>query len=267
MSQSHLPERHSTLAQSFILASILTVSAMTFTAGAKAAPPEPSLPLTATSSADAAASAADPLPMPAAASSPDSGNPVVQQVRDAASDLVMKAMNFLGVRYRRGGNSAEQGFDCSGFTRYVFEHSVGLALPRRAKDQAQGAGLLSVARSELKPGDLVFFNTMRRAFSHVGIYIGEGQFIHAPKPGGEVRIEDLRSAYWARRFDGARRAATDSAQAVAASLAASAGDRQGSGDLTAASVNFAASLKATVSAGLSANAGPTSLVDGGAPNR
>lgn len=134
-------------------------------------------------------------------------HPIVQQVRDAASDLVISAMNFLGVRYRRGGSSAEQGFDCSGFTRYVFEHSIGLVLPRRADEQARQAGLADVRRDELRPGDLVFFNTMRRAFSHVGIYVGEGKFIHAPRTGGAVRIEDMREAYWVKRFNGARRAA------------------------------------------------------------
>ena len=133
-------------------------------------------------------------------------SPLVQQMRDTASDLVMQAMNFLGVPYRRGGNTAEQGFDCSGFTRFVFENSIGLVLPRRADQQAQTAGLQSVKRDELKPGDLVFFNTMRRAFSHVGIYVGEGKFIHAPRTGGEVRVEDMRVAYWAKRFNGARRA-------------------------------------------------------------
>jgi len=133
-------------------------------------------------------------------------SPLVQQVRDRATELVMASMNFLGVRYVRGGNDAESGFDCSGFTRYVFEHSLGLVLPRRADEQARQAGLLSVTRSELKPGDLVFFNTMRRAFSHVGIYVGEGKFIHAPRSGAEVRIEDMRQAYWAQRFNGARRA-------------------------------------------------------------
>ena len=132
--------------------------------------------------------------------------PLVQQMRDTASDLVMQAMNFLGVPYRRGGNTAEQGFDCSGFTRFVFENSIGLVLPRRADQQAQTAGLQSVKREELKPGDLVFFNTMRRAFSHVGIYVGEGKFIHAPRTGGEVRVEDMRTAYWTTRFNGARRA-------------------------------------------------------------
>jgi hypothetical protein len=109
---------------------------------------------------------------------------LVRQVRDTASDLVISAMNFLGVPYRRGGNSPDQGFDCSGFTRHIFERSLGLVLPRRADEQARQAGLLAVDRDELKPGDLVFFNTMRRAFSHVGIYVGEGKFIHAPRSGG-----------------------------------------------------------------------------------
>ncbi|KPF50974.1 hydrolase [beta proteobacterium AAP121] len=142
--------------------------------------------------------------VPAAGKIEDS--PIVQQMRDSATEMVLTAMNFLGVRYVRGGNNAEQGFDCSGFTRYVFEHSLGLVLPRRADEQARKAGLLSVKKEELKPGDLVFFNTMRRAFSHVGIYVGEGKFIHAPRAGAEVRIEDMRQAYWAKRFNGARRA-------------------------------------------------------------
>ena len=131
---------------------------------------------------------------------------LVRQVRDGATEMVLSAMNFLGVRYVRGGNTAEQGFDCSGFTRYVFEHSLGLVLPRRADEQAKKPGLLQVKQDELKPGDLVFFNTMRRAFSHVGIYVGEGKFIHAPRAGAEVRIEDMRTSYWAKRFNGARRA-------------------------------------------------------------
>ncbi len=132
---------------------------------------------------------------------------LVQQVRDAASEAVLAAMNFLGVPYRRGGNTADQGFDCSGFTRFIFEHSLGLLLPRLADQKAHEAGLLAVAREQLKPGDLVFFNTLRRAFSHVGIYIGDGRFIHSPRVGGAVRIEDMRQAYWEQRFDGARRAA------------------------------------------------------------
>jgi len=124
-------------------------------------------------------------------------------------------MHFLGVPYRRGGNTAEQGFDCSGFTRHVFENSIGLVLPRRADQQASTAGLQNVKRDELRPGDLVFFNTMRRTFSHVGIYLGEGRFIHAPRTGGEVRVEDMRQAYWSKRFNGARRAELPAAEAVA----------------------------------------------------
>lgn len=131
--------------------------------------------------------------------------PLVRQVRDAASDMVMSAMKFLGVPYRRGGDSAEHGFDCSGFTRHVFENSIGLALPRRADEQARDSKLRQVLRDELKPGDLVFFNTMRKAFSHVGIYVGDGKFIHSPRAGGEVRIEDMRQAYWNKRYNGARR--------------------------------------------------------------
>jgi cell wall-associated NlpC family hydrolase len=125
------------------------------------------------------------------------------RVADKASDLVVNAMGFLGVPYRRGGNSAETGFDCSGFVRAMYEQTVGLVLPRRAKEQA--AATEAIDRKDLQPGDLVFFNTMRHAFSHVGIYVGEGKFIHSPKPGAQVRVEDMRVSYWARRFDGARR--------------------------------------------------------------
>lgn len=126
---------------------------------------------------------------------------------DWASELVVSAMNFLGVRYRRGGDSVAEGFDCSGFTRHVFEQAIGVVLPRRSQEQAQASGLKPVDRHELRPGDLVFFNTLRAAFSHVGIYIGDGRFIHSPRSGAEVRVEDMRLAYWSRRYDGARRAA------------------------------------------------------------
>jgi cell wall-associated NlpC family hydrolase len=131
---------------------------------------------------------------------------LVQSVRDRASDMVLAAMNFIGVPYRMGGTSESTGFDCSGFTRHIFEMSVGMVLPRRADEQANAAGLLKVQREELKPGDLVFFNTLRRSFSHVGIYVGDGKFIHSPRSGGKVRIEDMRIAYWSQRFNGARRA-------------------------------------------------------------
>jgi cell wall-associated NlpC family hydrolase len=130
----------------------------------------------------------------------------LRQAKERSSDLLLSAMSFLGVAYRPGGNSSEAGFDCSGFTRVVFENSLGLVLPRRAEQQAQSSALQAVKADELAPGDLVFFNTLRRAFSHVGIYMGEGKFIHAPRSGAEVRIEDMRLPYWSQRFDGARRA-------------------------------------------------------------
>jgi cell wall-associated NlpC family hydrolase len=136
---------------------------------------------------------------------------LLNEVRDRASNLVLSAMNFLGVPYRRGGNSVSNGFDCSGFTRHIFEMSVGLVLPRRADEQAKMSQLISIKKEDLKPGDLVFFNTMRATFSHVGIYVGEGKFIHSPRAGGAVRVEDMRESYWAKRFTGARRA--DLAQA------------------------------------------------------
>ena len=132
---------------------------------------------------------------------------LVSGVQARAADLVIAAMNFVGVAYQRGGNSFESGFDCSGFTRYIFGLTLGLALPRRVDDQAGAEGLVNVARSELRPGDLVFFNTLKRTFSHVGIYVGDGRFIHAPRSGSEVRIEDMRYAYWTQRYTGARRVA------------------------------------------------------------
>jgi cell wall-associated NlpC family hydrolase len=124
--------------------------------------------------------------------------------RDRAADLVVTAMSFVGVRYRRGGND-EAGFDCSGFTRHIVGTSLGLVLPRRVDEQASASGLVAVRREALKPGDLVFFNTLKRTFSHVGIYVGDGKFIHAPRPGGEVRLEDMGFDYWRKRFTGARR--------------------------------------------------------------
>ena len=128
---------------------------------------------------------------------------VGQNVRNTASDLVSTAMGFIGVPYRYGGTSAESGFDCSGFVRATYEKTLGQVLPRRAADQA--AATQSISRSELRPGDLVFFNTMRRAFSHVGIYVGEGRFVHAPNSGGTVRLDRLDGAWWRDHYTGARR--------------------------------------------------------------
>ena len=132
---------------------------------------------------------------------------LIDSLQARASELVIAAMNFVGVPYQRGGSSFETGFDCSGFTRHVFALTLGLALPRRVDDQASAEGLVSVSQAELRPGDLVFFNTLKRTFSHVGIYVGDGRFIHAPRSGSEVRIENMRYAYWSQRFTGARRVA------------------------------------------------------------
>lgn len=128
---------------------------------------------------------------------------VGSRVESKASELVINAMGFLGVPYKRGGTSIETGFDCSGFVRTIYEQTAGLVLPRKAEQQA--AATQKIDKSDLKPGDLVFFNTMKRTFSHVGIYVGNGKFIHSPKPGAEVRVEDMGVSYWNRRFDGARR--------------------------------------------------------------
>lgn len=128
------------------------------------------------------------------------------QVADTTSQLLTTAMGLIGVPYRRGGTSAETGFDCSGFVRAIYQKTAGLTLPRRSAEQA--AATEKIQKQELKPGDLVFFNTMRRAFSHVGIYVGEGKFIHAPRTGAAVRVESMESSYWAKRFNGARRVDT-----------------------------------------------------------
>jgi cell wall-associated NlpC family hydrolase len=139
-------------------------------------------------------------------------------VSHGASNLVVTAMGFLGVPYRRGGTSWDTGFDCSGFVKAIYEQTVGLILPRRANEQA--AATQHIDRRDLQPGDLVFFNTLRRAFSHVGIYIGDGKFIHSPKPGAQVRVEDMSGPYWSPRFDGARRVLPTERATPAAAAAA-----------------------------------------------
>ena len=130
------------------------------------------------------------------------------KVEAKATELVMNSMAFLGVPYKRGGTNSDTGFDCSGFVRAMYEQTAGLILPRKASEQAASAQKIN--RADLQPGDLVFFNTMRRAFSHVGIYVGDGKFIHSPRPGSEVRVDSMSLAYWSRRFDGARRVPVNS---------------------------------------------------------
>lgn len=127
---------------------------------------------------------------------PNAGPPV-------SSELVLRALSLLGVHYRFGGNSPESGLDCSGLVRYVFREATGLVLPRRAEEMSRVGA--HVNEEELRPGDLVFFNTLRRAFSHVGIYIGEGRFVHAPSTGKEVSVEEIDQRYWQHRFNGGRR--------------------------------------------------------------
>lgn len=138
-----------------------------------------------------------------------------QSVATNTSTVINTAMGMIGIPYRFGGTSAETGFDCSGFVRAIYQDTMGHLLPRKADDQAKATQ--KIDKKELKPGDLVFFNTMRRTFSHVGIYVGDGQFIHSPSKGKSVRVENMNTSYWAKRFNGARR--VDVATADAAVLA------------------------------------------------
>lgn len=119
------------------------------------------------------------------------------------SDIVVRALTLINTPYRYGGSTPELGFDCSGLVRYVYNAVGARQLPRRAEDIGKVGDPIS--RSQLEPGDLVFFNTLARAYSHVAIYIGEGRFLHAPARGGRVRIEALDDRYWQARFNGARR--------------------------------------------------------------
>lgn len=121
--------------------------------------------------------------------------------------LASTALSYLGIKYRFGGNSPAQGFDCSGLVRYAAEKSLGLKLPRRSSEMARLGQ--SVKRDELERGDLVFFNTRGHRFSHVGIYLGEGKFVHAPSTGSRVRVEDMNIGYWKKRYNGARRLAAN----------------------------------------------------------
>ncbi len=122
---------------------------------------------------------------------------------NSAQDLILKGLELVGINYRRGGTDPDSGLDCSGFVQIVFKDALGKLLPRTAKEQSQVGDV--VDKNELKAGDLVFFNTMRRAFSHVGIYLGNNQFVHAPRTGAEVRVEDMSQSYWSKRYNGARR--------------------------------------------------------------
>ena len=118
-------------------------------------------------------------------------------------EISIQAMSLVGTPYRYGGNTPDSGFDCSGLVRYVVSRAANVNLPRTTEQMGQRG--TSLDRSEVASGDLVFFNTTGRANSHVGIYVGQNRFVHAPATGGTVRLEDMGKSYWASRYNGARR--------------------------------------------------------------
>lgn len=127
----------------------------------------------------------------------------IDKVDINTQELILQALTLIGVNYRYGGKSPETGLDCSGLVRYVFSQSMQMALPHNALAISKMGN--TVDREALKPGDLVFFNTLRRQFSHVGIYMGDDLFIHAPSSGGGVSVVNMRDKYWQKRYNGARR--------------------------------------------------------------
>ncbi len=120
-----------------------------------------------------------------------------------AQEILINAMSLTGIKYKYGGSKPETGFDCSGFVRYVFSQAANLTLPPTARAISQIGK--TVKKEELQPGDLVFFNTLKSAFSHVGIYIGNNKFIHAPSTGNVVRVDNLQNSYWASHYESAQR--------------------------------------------------------------
>jgi cell wall-associated NlpC family hydrolase len=147
--------------------------------------------------------ASTPAPMatatPIDAVAPPAATPVESMLNDA--------LDLIGIRYRRGGSSPETGFDCSGFVSHVFREGLGLYLPHSARAMSTAGS--PVAREDLQPGDLVFFNTVRKTISHVGIYLGDNLFVHAPHRGAKIRIDELDARYWIKHFRGARRVSSD----------------------------------------------------------
>lgn len=119
-----------------------------------------------------------------------------------ANEIVLYAMGLLDTGYRFGGKNPDAGLDCSGMVSYVVEQSTGLRLPHNAAQIANKTR--TIERAALRPADLVFFNTMGKPYSHMGIYLGNGKFIHAPSSGGKVRVDLLDASYYAKRFNGAR---------------------------------------------------------------
>jgi len=128
---------------------------------------------------------------------------LLERYTTSAQDLILKGLELIGIHYRFGGTNPDTGLDCSGFVQLVFKEAMGILLPRTAREQSEVGA--AIAQHELKAGDLVFFNTMRHAFSHVGIYLGDNRFLHAPRTGAEIRVDDMRQNYWVQRYNGARR--------------------------------------------------------------
>jgi cell wall-associated NlpC family hydrolase len=124
-------------------------------------------------------------------------------VSSQRAEALLQTLLVLGVDYQNGGNSPASGFDCSGLVTHVFREAYGIKLPHNTRSQSELGARVSLA--ELRAGDLVFYNTLNRPYSHVGIYVGDGRFVHAPKTGSQVRVEQVSAAYWMKRFDGARR--------------------------------------------------------------
>lgn len=135
-----------------------------------------------------------------------SDRPLVRATHGDAASLESYARSLIGTPYKYGGNSPRSGFDCSGFVGHVFSHSLGINLPRSSGEISLVGR--SVRTSELRAGDLVFFNTLHRSFSHVGIYLGDDRFIHAPSTAGSVRVENMLDDYWRHNYNGARRVFT-----------------------------------------------------------
>jgi cell wall-associated NlpC family hydrolase len=119
------------------------------------------------------------------------------------NELVMYAVSLADTPYQYGGKDPESGFDCSGFVDHVFQHSLGISLPRTSHEISRVGTPINF--KHLRPGDLVFYNTQHKAFSHVGIYMGENKFVHAPKSGSRIRVEEMNEKYWQSRYNGARR--------------------------------------------------------------
>lgn len=120
-----------------------------------------------------------------------------------AAELAIQAMSVVDAQYKYGGSAPETGIDCSGLVRYVYKKAWGAELPRTAAAISEVGERIEPA--QLQPGDLVFYNTRKRQFSHVGIYLGDNKFVHAPSRGGKVRVENMDGRYWQIRFNGARR--------------------------------------------------------------